>query len=95
MAEQEDKQLARLTDALFAGQKIEAIKIYRERTGCGLKEAKVEIEALEANLREQHPEKFPAQRKAGGGCAGAILAMMVTVTVIVAACTAAAAGLGI
>ncbi len=93
MAEQEDEQLARLTEALFAGRKIEAIKIYRERTGCGLKEAKGEVEALEADLRSRHPEKFSAQPKAGGGCAGAVLATIVAVAMVIAACTAAAAGL--
>jgi len=31
---------------LRAGHKIEAIKLYRQRTGCGLKEAKTAIEAM-------------------------------------------------
>lgn len=38
---QEYKQLLR------RGQKIQAIKLYRERTGVGLREAKEAIEALE------------------------------------------------
>ncbi len=38
-------------DALRRGQKIEAIKIYRERTNCGLKEAKDAVEAMERQAR--------------------------------------------
>lgn len=36
-----------IKDALETGNKIEAIKIYREGMGCDLKEAKDQIEALE------------------------------------------------
>jgi len=36
---------------LAEGQKIEAIKVYRERTGAGLAEAKDAVEALEAGQR--------------------------------------------
>jgi ribosomal protein L7/L12 len=38
---------AHLLVLLAAGQKIEAIKLYRERTGVGLKEAKDAVDALE------------------------------------------------
>jgi large subunit ribosomal protein L7/L12 len=38
---------AHLLVLLAAGQKIEAIKLYREHTGVGLKEAKDAVEALE------------------------------------------------
>jgi ribosomal protein L7/L12 len=38
---------AQLLVHLAAGQKIEAIRLYRERTGLGLKEAKDAVEALE------------------------------------------------
>lgn len=88
MSEQADREkeneVARLTEALLAGQKIEAIKIYRERTGCGLKEAKDEIEALEANLRVRHPEKFSSAGKKAGGCAGMLLAAITTAVCAVA-----------
>ena len=36
---------------LRGGNKIEAIKIYREKTGVGLKEAKDAVEAIERRLR--------------------------------------------
>ncbi|HEY7159674.1 MAG TPA: ribosomal protein L7/L12, partial [Acidobacteriota bacterium] len=37
---------------LLQGKKIEAIKIYREASGLGLKEAKDAVELIESNLRE-------------------------------------------
>lgn len=58
-----------LTEALLRGNKIEAIKIYRQGTGLGLKEAKEAVEELEASLRAKFPDKFSARPKSGG-CAG-------------------------
>jgi ribosomal protein L7/L12 len=41
-----DKGLdAQLKELVQSGQKIEAIRLYRQQTGCGLKEAKDHIEA--------------------------------------------------
>ncbi len=40
-----------IMDLLQRGQKIEAIKIYRERTNCGLKEAKDAVEELQRQNR--------------------------------------------
>ncbi|MFI5380380.1 MAG: ribosomal protein L7/L12, partial [Tepidisphaerales bacterium] len=51
----------RVVAALNAGKKIEAIRVYREATGLGLKEAKDAVEAM------------PGGRQAGGGCLGAML----------------------
>ncbi len=60
-----------IKDALFAGRKIEAIKVYREATGQGLKESKEFIDDLEAQMRKEFPDQF----KAGGGtgCLGVLL----------------------
>lgn len=41
-----DDDLARVRNELRAGRMIEAIKIYRQATGCGLAEAKRAVEAL-------------------------------------------------
>ena len=46
----------KLRRLLTAGNKIEAIKLYREATGLGLKEAKDAVEALEAALGEAGPD---------------------------------------
>jgi ribosomal protein L7/L12 len=46
-----DHQIAGQVELLLrSGRKIEAIKLYREHTGLGLKEAKDWVEALESNL---------------------------------------------
>ncbi len=37
---------------LLAGKKIEAIKLYREASGLGLKESKDAVEAVESELRK-------------------------------------------
>lgn len=71
-----DDKLTAISDALFAGRKIEAIKTYREQTGLGLKEAKDDIEEIEAALRRDFPEKFVARPK-GGGCFGAAAVFVV------------------
>ncbi len=63
-------------EALFTGQKILAIKLYREQTGVGLAEAKDAVEKLEAGLRASSPERFTA-KPAGAGCMSLLLAGMV------------------
>lgn len=65
-----EANIARLSEMIFQGRKIEAIKVYREMTGSGLKESKEAVEELEATLRQQAPEKFSAGA-AGKGCGGA------------------------
>lgn len=74
-----DETRDQITQAIFAGRKIEAIKLYREATGQGLKESKDFIEALTVELREQHPDKVPESKAGCGpavvlfvGCLGAV-----------------------
>ena len=69
-----EEHIAEISDALAGGRKIEAIKIYREATEEGLKEAKDFIEALTPKLKEQDPEKYDKLSDSqGGGCASAAL----------------------
>lgn len=77
-----DDQVRQITDCLLAGQKIQAIKIYREATGEGLKESKDFIESLTASLREKHPDKFPAAK---AGCTSAIVLGLIALTLAGAA----------
>jgi hypothetical protein len=58
--------------SLADGRKIEAIKIYREATGKGLKEAKEFIDRLIAELQEKDPEKY-AKLSQGSGCVSAVV----------------------
>jgi ribosomal protein L7/L12 len=46
---------------LMQGKKIEAIKLYREQTGLGLREAKDMIDQIENTLRTQGPSSYGAQ----------------------------------
>src|SRR5258707_15323200 len=50
--------LKEIRDAIFAGRKIEAIKLYREFTRQGLKEAKDAVEEMERKLRVESPGRF-------------------------------------
>ena len=64
-----DEALEReLVGLLQQGQKIEAIKIYRERTGVGLKEAKDAVEALAAR------QDLPSRQ--GTGCLGGLVLIL-------------------
>jgi hypothetical protein len=58
--------LAKIEDCLFCGQKIEAIKLFRQSTGAGLADAKTAVERLEADLRAESPERFVASAKSAG-----------------------------
>lgn len=69
-----------ICQAIYAGRKIEAIKLYREATGKGLKESKEFIEAVTDRLREQSPEKFAAPQ--GGSC-GATVLLLVVVSILI------------
>ena len=53
-----DNILEGLKDSLFRGEKIKAIKLYREHTKVELAEAKEAVENLEDELRSATPEKF-------------------------------------
>ena len=66
-----EDQAQRIKDELFGGNKIQAIKIYRQQTGVGLKEAKDAVEKLEAALRTSSPDQFAKPRAAG--CSSVIL----------------------
>ncbi len=65
-----------IKEALFRGQKIEAIKLYREAIDVGLTEAKTAVEKMEADLRASSPEKFTAPTTKTG-CLGVLAAVFV------------------
>jgi len=77
-----DEQIADIAEALADGNKIEAIKIYREATGKGLKESKDFIDALIPKLLAEDPEKY-SKLKLGGGCASVVVfALLLAVAVV-------------
>ena len=63
---------------IFSGHKIAAIKLYRERAGTGLKDAKDAVEQRQRRLQSQSPERFAAT---GGGCLGVLLLLLVAFAV--------------
>ena len=65
---------------IFSGQKISAIKLYREATGAGLKEAKDAVEVMEKDLRQREPGKF-AKSAGKSGC----MSVVAVVTLLVSA----------
>jgi len=73
-------QLAEIEAALRAGNKIEAIKLYRLAAGVGLKEAKDAVEAM----------NVPGAPKSKSGCAAVLL---VVLSLAASSALAAAAGL--
>jgi ribosomal protein L7/L12 len=66
-----DEKVEEIREALFRGNKILAIKHYREATGLGLAESKAFIEAVESRLRQEEPDQFAAATKKAG-CFGVI-----------------------
>ena len=60
---------AEILELLRRQKKIEAIKLYRQRTGVGLKEAKDFVETLAA--------KHDVAAGSGGGCAGVLLVVFI------------------
>jgi hypothetical protein len=66
-----EHDMQQIRAAIFAGRKIEAIKLYREASGQGLKESKDFVDALDEELRKTNPGDF-STAPAGKGCAGVI-----------------------
>lgn len=71
MPDPTDEQWQQVEAELYAGRKIQAIKFYRQATGCDLKTAKDTLDEHESRLRGQFPDRFTA--KAGGGCGSAVV----------------------
>ena len=77
-----DEQSVPIRNALFQGQKILAIKLYRDVTGTSLVEAKNAVEELEAELRKMSPEKFSPGSNAKGCRKTAVLICLAAIGVI-------------
>jgi ribosomal protein L7/L12 len=79
----------RIRQLVAANQKIEAIKLYRERTNVGLKEAKDAVEAMEAGFRGSVPsmpplstaniDPFVEQPHQRGRLAAGVLAILIVI----------------
>jgi len=77
------KALAEVQAAVFNGEKIAAIKIYREDTSASLADAKTAVERLEAEWRVAFPEKFGAPPKQKSkGCGICLVLLLVGIALI-------------
>ncbi len=77
------EQRESIATALYQGQKIEAIKQLRERSGLGLRESKDIIDRLEADLRQAHPERFAAPVKGRLGVGAIVLFLLVDAVIVI------------
>ncbi len=75
-----NEDIDQIQAAVFAGEKINAIKLYRTVTGKGLKESKQFIEALEVELRRTEPTRFTAP--AAKGCGVSVLCLLVVAVLV-------------
>jgi len=73
-------RLAEVVQLLRAGQKIEAIKLYRQISGVGLKEAKEAVEAMEAGLGQ--PATAAQARRKSTGCVSTGIGLLVAIGII-------------
>jgi ribosomal protein L7/L12 len=72
MANLNEQERQAIEAAIFAGQRIEAIKLHRNATGSDLAGAKKAVEDLEVELRRNSPEKFAAGANKKG-CVGVLV----------------------
>lgn len=72
-----DDQRRAILEAIYGARKIEAIKLVRDATDCGLKEAKEFVEKLSAELHAKEPEKFTAAPAGKSGCVGVLMVLLI------------------
>ena len=72
-----DSQMDQILDAIQNGQKIEAIKIYRNAKNCSLKGAKEFVEKLMATLEIEDPDAVGKP-----GCSAAVFFMVAWASVV-------------
>jgi hypothetical protein len=82
-----DEAIQQIQAELFAGRKVQAVIVYRQETREGLAESLAFINAVEARLRQESPERFaPKPPLRAGGC---LLMVVCSIAVIGAILTAA------
>jgi len=77
-----------IEDAIARGQKLEAIKRYRDATGKGLKESKDFIDALIPQLLERDPERYANAKAGASGCGSAAALLIAFVIAVIGAVSA-------
>jgi len=80
MSQLTEQQRQAVNEEIVKEHKISAIKLYREATGAGLKEAKDAVEDMEKDLRQREPGKF-AKSAGKSGC----MSVMAVVVLLISA----------
>lgn len=75
-------EMAEIAELIYAGQKLQAIKRYREIRTTSLYQAKQFIEQWTADLRQKSPERF--SMRSTTGCAGVLVCAAIALAVAVA-----------
>ena len=63
------EQLTKISNTIYVGNKIEAIKLYRTATGKDLKDSKDAVEKLAVELEARNPAMFARRRRHSGSLA--------------------------
>lgn len=71
-------ELEEIAELIYAGQKLEAVKRYRDQRSVSLVDAKQFIEQLTDDLKQKYPDRFSTRSTTG--CAGLIA--LVTITLV-------------
>ena len=58
-----EEEYQKITEAVFANDRVEATNIYLSITECGLTEAQDFVKNLTAELKESNPDKFARQKQ--------------------------------
>ncbi len=69
------RQMRKICQEIYEGDMLQAVCLYKEASGKGLKESRQFIEMLTKRLYEETPEKF--RNQARPGCASAVLLLAV------------------
>lgn len=69
-------ELEGISELIYAGQKLEAVKRYRDQRSVSLVDAKQFIEQLTDELKQKYPDRFSTRSTTG--CAGLIALMAIT-----------------
>ena len=78
------EQLTAVSNAIYAGHKIEAIKFYRTATGKDLKDSKDAVEKLAMELEAKNPAMFVKQRSQSGSLATPVFWSVIAALIVYA-----------
>ncbi len=84
-ASMSDDDVQRIMAAVFAGQKIQAIRLYRQATKSSLVDAKNFVEALQDRLWQESPEKFTTPPSKDGCARSAAILLSLAVPIYLVA----------